>query len=104
MLYSCGIEKKEEVIVPNTLLNQDEMITVLTDYYLAEGATSLNIKQSASNQMDSVYGFNPLKDHLITKSKFDSSVVFYSNHPVVLKLIYDKVLERLGKIQNDGKL
>ena len=80
------------------------MIQVLTDAYLAEGASSINIKNATGEKYDSVYQFNPIKDNQIKKSTFDSSITYYSKHPKKLKIIYDKVLDKLSVIQAKGKL
>jgi hypothetical protein len=97
-IISCAAKHEEDVLVPPTILDNQQLAEILTDAYLAEGATGINIKGISGQQFDSVYLFNPLKEHGCSKSKFDSSMVFYTQHPIVLKNIYDQVLEKLNKI------
>lgn len=102
IFISCSVEK-DDVTVPETILAHEEMVTILTECYLAEGASGINVKAVTGQNIDSVYLFNPIKDNNCTKGKFDSSVYFYSKHPVILKQIYDEVLERLNKTAAKGK-
>lgn len=102
-LVSCSV-KDTDVVIPETILSKEETIKIITDCYLAEGASGINVKAVTGQNIDSVYLFNPLKDNNCTKAKFDSSILFYSKHPVMLKQIYDDVLEELNKIAAKGKL
>ena len=102
LLNACSV-KKEEVTVPKSILSNEELTAILTECYLVESAYGLNVKMAPGQFMDSIYMFNPVKDHKCSKGKFDSSLLFYSQHPIILKQIYDTVLERLNKIQAKGK-
>ena len=102
VFISCSVEK-DEVKIPETILSQEEIVTILTECYLAEGASGINVKLAIGQNVDSVYLFNPIKDNHCSKGKFDSSVSFYSKHPVMFKQIYDEVLERLNKTAAKGK-
>lgn len=104
IFFSCAPAHKENNDVPENVLTSTELVDILTDAYLAEGASGINIKQVTGQQVDSVYLFNPLKDHNCTKSKFDTSITYYSNHPKAFKQIYEQVLEKLSQIQAKGKL
>jgi len=100
---SCSV-KNDDVIIPETILSKEETIKIITDCYLAEGASGINIKTVSGQSIDSVYLFNPLKGNNCTKEKFDSSILFYSKHPLILKKIYNDVLEQLDKTAAKGKL
>jgi hypothetical protein len=103
-LFSCEPKHEEDEIVPSTILNEEQLTTVLTDFYLAESASGTNIKNVTGEKFDSAYLFNPLRDNHIEKAKFDSTISYYSKHPKKLKNIYDKVLEKLSIAQVKGKL
>lgn len=103
-LFSCKPKKNDDVTVPNNLMTEEQLINVLTDAYLAEGASGINIKNVTGEKYDSAYIFNPLKEHGIAKTKFDSTMRFYTSNPKKLKTIYDKILEKLSIIQTNGKL
>lgn len=102
VFISCSVEK-DEVTIPENILANEEMVTILTECYLAEGASGINVKAVTGQNIDSFYLFNPIKDNNCSKGKFDSSVSFYSKHPVMLKQIYYEVLEKLNKTVAKGK-
>lgn len=104
LLFSCKPEKEEVVVVPPYVLPEDSLVVFLTQAYLGEGASGINVKNVLGNQYDSVYLFNPFKENNITKQRFDTSIAFYSKHPKKLKLIYEEVLDQLSKMQASGKL
>ncbi len=105
-LYACHFEKKDESIPPN-VLSVDAISDVLFEFSLAESAANLNIKNVAQNKLDSAYAFNPLKEHKIRQSQFDSTISFYCHHSELYKKVYESVLDKLqafesGRIiQND---
>ena len=103
LLVSCSV-RNDDVIIPESILSHKEIVKIITDCYLAEGATGINVKAVTGQNIDSVYLFNPLKDNRCAKTKFDSSILFYSKHPILFKQVYDDVLEQLNKIAAKGKL
>ncbi len=104
LLFSCKPTKEENEKVPDTVIAEEQLVKVLTDIYLGEGASGINVKNVPGEKFDSAYIFNPLKDNNIEKAVFDSSMAYYTRHPKKLKIIYDKVLDRLSIIQANGKL
>jgi hypothetical protein len=104
LFFSCKPSLDENSTAPDNILTENQLIIVLTDSYLAEGASGINIKNVSGNQFDSIYRFNPLKDHGISKTKFDSTMLYYTSHPKKLKLVYDKVLDKLSAYQASKKL
>lgn len=101
---SCKPTSEENEVVPETVLSEDQLVKVLTDAYLAEGASGVNVKNVPGEKFDSAYVFNPISDNRIDKAVFDSSMAYYTRHPKKLKLIYDKILDRLSVIQAKGKI
>ena len=104
LLFSCKPAREEDEPVPDTVINEEQLVKVLTEAYLAEGASGINIKNVTGEKFDSAYVFNPLKDNNIEKAAFDSSMAYYTRHPKKLKIIYEKILERLSVVQAKGKL
>ena len=101
---SCKPTSEEDEVVPETVLSEDQLVKVLTDAYLAEGASGINVKNVPGEKFDSAYVFNPISDNRIDKAVFDSSMAYYTRHPKKLKIIYDKILDRLSVIQAKGKI
>lgn len=94
---------KESGVIPQPegLLSQDEMVAVLTDIHLIEGArTGLVIMG------DSVGGVNEhykafFEKHNVTQSQYDSSFVYYSKNPIIFDKIYERVIENLSVIESE---
>lgn len=86
---------------PEGLLSQDEMVAVLTDIHLIEGArTGLVIMG------DSVGGVNEhykafFEKHNVTQAQYDSSFVYYSKNPKIFDKIYERVIENLSVIESE---
>jgi len=104
VLTSCSPPTEEDEEVPSTILSEEQLINVLTDSYLGEGASGINVKNVNGTKFDSTYLFNPLKDNGVDKVTFDSTINYYTQHPKKLKVVYEKVLDRLSQIQAKGKL
>jgi len=84
---------------PINLIPEDEFVSLLVDLSLCESAANINIKQVTNLKMDSVYAFNPLKERMIRKSQYDSTLAYYSEHIPEYKAIYELVLERISALQ-----
>jgi hypothetical protein len=96
---SC--KESDEVQKPEGLLTQDEMVEVLTDIHLIEGArTGLVIMG------DSVGGVNEhykafFEKHNVSQAQYDSSFVYYSKNPIIFDKIYERVIENLSVIESE---
>lgn len=99
LLLACA--EKKPVEVPSTVLPKDKMAMVLVDIHLIEAGMNLNVMSPESAAIPTGMGasIDVLKKHEITKAQYDSSFVFYTQHPEMLKEIYDDVLNELSKLQ-----
>lgn len=104
LFFSCKPAQEEDEVLPSNILSEEQMIIVLTDAYLAEAVSGINVKNVTGEKFDSTYLFNPLKDNHIEKVQFDSSIAYYTRHPKKFKIIYDKILDKLSVIQAKEKL
>lgn len=93
-MVSCKVKR------PDTVLSDKKMEAVLYDYHIAKAMGEqipYNENYKRVLYMEAVY-----KKHGITEAQFDSSMVWFSRNPEVLRNIYEKVNERLktekGKI------
>ncbi|HET7734121.1 MAG TPA: DUF4296 domain-containing protein [Paludibacter sp.] len=86
---------------PKGVLNQSDMINVLTDLHKLDG--SMAAKGIPYDQFDkkNEYYISVLSQYGITQAEFDSSLVWYSRNPKNFDKIYDKVIDRLTDLQND---
>jgi hypothetical protein len=81
------------------ILNETTFTKLLVDYALAESAANLNIKNVSLLRLDSTYAFAPLKENNISRTKYDSTLMFYSKHTILYKKIYENVLAELSEIK-----
>lgn len=99
LLSFCAAKENNEVEAPKEILSKEVFTKLLTDYALAESAANMNIKNATLQRLDSVYAFNPLAEHNIRKSQYDSAIAFYSSRPDLYKKIYEDVLVALSELQ-----
>jgi hypothetical protein len=100
LLLSCKEKESDTTDVPPGLIPRDTFVKVLADFALAEAASNMNIINARVDRLDSVYAFNPLKEHKIRKTQYDSTVKFYTEHPDLYKKIYESVLADLTELQS----
>ena len=94
-LFACN-EAVETI--PDNVLSKEDMVSVMVDVQLIEAALSINqseeAKETAYYNYDSV-----LKQHNLSKEKFDESFKYYSEHPELMEQIYEEMLSELSKRQ-----
>lgn len=100
LAYSCN---EKQVKIPDYVLDKEKFSDLIVDFTLAESASGMNILNVQGQKTDTVYAFNPLIDHNITKSTFDTTLYFYSKHPKLFKEVYEMSLEKLNRFQASRK-
>ena len=50
-LISCSV-KNDDVLIPENILSKEETIKIITDCYLAEGASGINVKAVNGQSID----------------------------------------------------
>jgi hypothetical protein len=93
----------EEVKVPENVLDKEMFSDLICEFTLAESAATLNVKNVPFEKFDSVYAFNPLHSHNISRPQYDTSLYFYSRHPQLFREVYELTLEKLSKFQSSRK-
>lgn len=100
MLLACSDEKK--VDIPNDVLPEEQMATVMTEVHLLEASLNLNIS-SAVTKGDApdlqATTLELLKKKGVTKEQYETSFRFYTEHPEKLSEIYQQVLNNLSQLQ-----
>lgn len=84
-------------IAANYLVEEDTLATILCEMALTESALNQNVQNYSSAKFDSVYNFNALVSHNVSKERFDSTLYYYSKHPDDYKTLYELVLEKLNQ-------
>lgn len=97
-IVACSEKKVEQI--PANILSKEKMAELLLDVHLLESAISINtISIDKSNPDDPLPTFNVLKKHHVSKQTYDSSFVYYADHPNQLSEIYQEVLDSLSRLQ-----
>lgn len=96
--YSC--HKKNTYI-----LNEEEFIDILVDIHIADAFYSNNqygvLKLS---EIDSAVYYKAIfEKHEIEKARFDSTLKAYTIQPDVMESIYDKIIDRLKKLEEEQR-
>lgn len=101
LLGSCGNppESDTDVEIPAGILGEEQFSKVLADFALAEGAVNINVKNIQIQRFDTAYAFDPLKDNQVRKGQYDSTLLFYANHPKLYKKVYESALALLSEMQ-----
>lgn len=76
-------------------LSQRQMIGVLTDMHRLEGILQISGVQREDEEEVQTYYDAVLAEHHTTRAQFDSSLVWYTNHPQRFNKIYPYVLKNL---------
>jgi len=90
ILQSCS--PKNENPPPPDLIEEKEMVLVITDLTLSEAAL---VGEPLSGFNDTLKRINVLKEHDLSHERFLSSFKYYTEHPQQLKSIYKDVLKVL---------
>ena len=98
LILSCS--EKPTTAMPEGILSEKKMISVLTDIQLIEGAVSKKlIDRSVNNKESHRYYTKAFEKQGITRQQFDESINFYTENPENMEKIYEKVLVELSKIK-----
>lgn len=89
----CNKPEKE---APKNIISKEKMTLMLTDLCLMEGAINIaNIP--GIDQNPQALKFNVYKQHNVSRTQFDSSLMYYCNHMEEFREIQANVLEELNR-------
>ena len=93
VLVSCG--KKEEV--PEGILTQDQMVTVLSELYVIEQKIStLGVTRDSLTQIFAAMKGKVFEKAGVSDSVFSQSLDYYGDHPKTLETIYTVLIDSLN--------
>jgi hypothetical protein len=93
---SCG---KKEVSIPSGVFSLEEMVPVLVDIHVIEGARNGSLILGDTNTIEDYYS-KVYEKHGILEADFKKSFQFYSENPALFVPIFERVLDSL-KIQGE---
>ena len=88
---------------PKGILSSREMRKVLIDLHKTDALINITGLQYGHDEAQNIYYAQVLEKHGITQAQFDSSIVWYTAHPVFFDKIYPKVQADL-KAEHDAFL
>lgn len=90
---ACG---KDAVMIPEEVMDQQEMVDVLIDIRVAEGMIgSLNLKEDSAKAVFKGFEKKIFQEHGIDSASYTTSYNFYLTHPELYLEITDVVLDSL---------
>jgi len=105
----CGCAHKDKGFMPERLLNEREMIDIMTDVQIIEA--DINYMKSQEKEADdhpmdyrklTQSYYDQLFEHYgITDSIFSQNMRYYTERPAQLEKIMDSVFQRLTKVQSE---
>lgn len=97
LLLSCVSEN-----IPDWVLDEDQMVTVLIDIQLTEGkVSSLPISYDSSQVLYSLLEKDVFADHGVTDSVFTQSMLYYLEDADKMDRIYARVIDSLVVLENN---
>ncbi len=88
---------------PEGILSPHELEDVLVDLHKAEGVIYAAGYEREHDSVVSLTYDRVLAQHNLTRAQFDSTLVWYTDHPQFFDKIYPHVLERLTLWMDDEK-
>lgn len=99
MLLSC--HGNNSVRVPEGVIPPDSMVTVLADIHILQATLQLGYFQNDSASASHRAFLDILKKHRVSEEKYNSSIKFYTFHPILLDSIYEKVVNNLSQQKSE---
>lgn len=97
-LLSC-----EEKKLPEGILSEDKMVTVLIDIHIAEGLVStFPINYDSSRTMYPKLEKEVFRKHNVVDSVFHRSLEYYLANPRIIDRIYERAIDSLNVIEKSG--
>jgi hypothetical protein len=91
-----------EVEIPSDVIGHQQMVDILVDIHVVEGARSGTLILGDTNSIPDYYARIYLK-HGTTEQDFKTSFDWYTQHPEKLKLVYEDVIVALSKLEEEVK-
>jgi hypothetical protein len=93
---------EQEVTLPVGYLEQEQMVEMLVDIHLVEGARSGTLVLGDTNRLPDYYA-RIYEKHGTTEEAFKTSFDWYTQHPEKMKAVYEEVIVELSKLEEEVK-
>lgn len=85
------------------ILDKEQMTALLVDVHKTEAVIALNYSKYPNDSAKSIVREAVFERHKTSKAQFDSSLVWYGNHIEEYMEIYDQVIDRLNRENEEVK-
>lgn len=100
VIFSCYHENHPQVVAPDNVLTKKQMVDILTDIYMAEGAIFYHRANKRNNQDISASYYNQIfEEYHITHRILKDNLRYYNSDTEVMEDILEDVLTNLSKLQ-----
>ena len=104
-VFSCFILvtgcKDNTVIIPPNILPKEELVPLLADLRIAQASVTIYEYTDTLKYNLEDYKRKILEKRNVTDAKFDASMKFYAEHPVLLQQIYEEVVNELSRAEGE---
>ena len=96
LFFSSACNEKQNTIeIPNTIIDQTNMVSLLIDIHLTEAKIKFLKKQKnnriTTQEFSSMYD-QPFVAHHILPKQFEQSLSFYSSQPELFESVYENMI------------
>jgi len=97
-IYGCSSCKKNEAVI----LDEDTFVDVLVDIHLADAILHANkYRINRDSVKIHLYYNDVLIKHNVTQKQIQNTIGYYTNHPKKFEKIYNKVSEKIVKLEEE---
>lgn len=98
LFSSCYTENRHTVIIPDKLFSEEEMISIMTDVQLLEGALNYNrVIKRWNKELKQPYYNEVFLEYNITAKDFKQNLDYYNSDPKNMERIFEKVIENINQ-------
>lgn len=101
-LLSACKTKKDEIVKPNDLLSEAQMVQIIYDIHMVDGLLTANVLPKQELYNDTNLYYSVFVKNNVDREIFDSTVKYYVRYDFEgLNVIYDKVLEKYNRTKGE---
>ncbi len=99
LFFACQPATENEKM-PNDILHQDKMVSIMAEMHIAETMARNTIHLGDTNVQTVInyYNFIYKKNH-VTEETFKKSYDYYMMHPVLLDSVYSEIITKFNERQ-----
>ncbi|MEZ5011775.1 MAG: DUF4296 domain-containing protein [Bacteroidales bacterium] len=104
MVPVAGCINREKVPKPDNMIPHEDLVSILTEMYIADGLLTNPVIRSVYENKDSIENYMDIyADHGYTTEDMDASLSYlFTGNPKKLEAVYDRVLANLSRMEADN--